>query len=97
MCLFFSFFLAAGAERTETLCLCERGERQPVCVSGRVCAGVYRDALTEMEASSGPDCVGHTPHHGLHLHLQQLRHPALGPGSFTFQQGSDECYYYCCK
>lgn len=61
--------LAAGPECTGTLCLCERGKQQPVCLSGRVCAGMYGDALAEMEASAGPDYMGHTPHHGLHLHL----------------------------
>uniref|UniRef100_A0A8C3AF53 Adenylate cyclase type 7 n=1 Tax=Cyclopterus lumpus TaxID=8103 RepID=A0A8C3AF53_CYCLU len=34
-----------------------------------------------MEASAGPDCLGNTPHHGLHLHLQRPHHPALGPGT----------------
>lgn len=86
MCLF-SFSLAAGAERRETLCLCERGELQPVCVCGRVFDGVYGDPLTAMEASAGPDCMGHTPHDGLHLHFQRPHNPALGPGNFTSQQG----------
>lgn len=100
---YFSFFFAAGAECTGTLCLCERGEQQPVCVSGSVCAGVYRDALTEMETSAGPDCMGHTPHHGLHLHLQWPHHCTLGPGNLTSQKGSDKVYIFvaglrfCCK
>lgn len=81
--------LAAGAECKGPLCLCERGERQPVCVSGRVRAGVYGDALTAVEASAGPDRLGHAPHHGLHLHLQRAHHPALGPGNLNSQPGSD--------
>lgn len=89
MCLFFSFFFAAGAERRESLWLCECGERQLLCVPGRVCAGVYRNAFTAMETSAWPDCLGHTPHYGLHLHLQRPHHPALGPGNLTSQQSSD--------
>lgn len=60
-------------------------------VSGRVCAGVYGDALKEMEASPGPDCMGHTPHHGLHLHLQWPYRCTLGPGNPPLPHtGSDQ-------
>lgn len=95
ICYIFLFLPPTGAESTGTLCLCERGERQPVCVSGRVCAGVCGDALTEMEASAGPDCMGHTPHYGLHLYLQQPHHPALGPGNLNLQHSLR--LYFCCK
>lgn len=52
-----------------------------MCVSGSVCAGVYRDALTEMEASTRTNCVGHSSHHGLHFHLQWPHRCTLGPGN----------------
>lgn len=60
-----------------------------MCVSGCVCAGVYGDTLAAMEASAGPDRMGYTPHHGLHLHLQRPHHSALGPGNLISQPGSD--------
>lgn len=81
MCSIFSFSSTAGAERAGTLCLCERGEWRPVCVPGCVCAGVHRDTFSAMETSTGSDCLGHTHHHGLHIHLLQPHHPALGPGN----------------
>lgn len=81
--LIFSLSLAVVSERKGALCLCERGKRQPVCLSGRVSAGVYRDTLTAMETSGGPDCLGHTPHHWLYLHLLRPLHLALGPGNLT--------------
>lgn len=81
--VFVFFYLASGLARRETFCLCGRGEYQPVCLPSRVCAGVYRDALTAMETSARPDCLGHTPHLGIHLHLQRPNHLALGPGNLT--------------
>lgn len=81
-----SFSFAAGAECTGTLCFCERSEQQPVCVSGCVCIGMHRDTLTEMEASSGSNHLGHTSHHGLHFHLHWTHCCTLGPGK-KFQHG----------
>lgn len=95
--LIFPLSMAAGAEPKGALCLCERGERQPVCLSGRVCAGVYVAALTAMEGSAGPGCLGHAPHHGLHLHLLQPNHLALGPGKLPPQQVSERSYIFFTK
>jgi len=81
ICVFIFLSLVAGVECRGTLCLCERGERQPACVPSCIFPGVYRVALTTMEASARPDCLGHTPHFGIHLHLQPPYHHAMGPGT----------------
>lgn len=82
MCLLF-LSLAAGVESRETLCLCERGERQLVCLSHRVRARLYGHALAALEASPGANRLDHTPYYGLYLHLQLSHRSAMGSGNVT--------------
>lgn len=71
-----------------------------MCIPSRLCAGVHRNTLSEMETSDRSDRMGHSAHHGLHFHLQWPHHCTMGPGKFTFQKGSNKvdfslhCYFF---